>query len=258
MSQASAGPGIALVTGASSGLGRAVALGLAEAGWTVAAVARSEDGLRRLSEDAAPLGGRVLACPLDITRQADVARVVADLEDRRGPIELAVLNAGTHRAVSAATLKSEDFRDLIELNQLGTVFCLEAVLPAMIARRRGRLAIVASLAGYFGLPTAAAYAMTKAGLIAMAESLRPDLARHGVKLQVVNPGFVRTPLTDRNRFAMPFLMEVEPAARRLIRGLESKRFEITFPRRFALLLRLLQMMPYRLAFALTRRLVPEP
>ena len=257
MSQASVGHGVALVTGASSGLGRAVALGLAADGWTVAAAARSQAPLQALADEAAEFTGRILAYPLDITRHGDVLQVIADIEERLGPIDLAVLNAGTHREVSAIAPKSGDFCDLIGLNQMGTVHCIEALVPAMVARGRGRIAIVASLAGYFGLPTAAAYAMTKAGLIAMAEALRPELAGHGVTVQIVNPGFVRTPLTDRNSFPMPFLMDVEPAARRLIDGLKGSSFEITFPRRFSLLLRLLRLLPYRVAFAITRRLVPR-
>ena len=117
--------------------------------------------------------------------------------------------------------------------------------------------MVASLAGYFGLPTSAVYGASKAALINMAEALRPDLARHGIAVQIVNPGFVKTPLTDKNEFPMPFLMESADAAEAFYRGLHSSRFEITFPRRFSLLLRLLQMLPYRLSLALTRLTVPK-
>ena len=140
---------------------------------------------------------------------------------------------------------------------MGTVHCLEALLPGMIARRGGRIAVVASLAGYRGLPTSSAYGMTKAGLINMAEALKPELDGYGVRLQVVNPGFVRTPLTDRNAFAMPFLMDVEDAAEAFYRGLCSERFEIVFPRRLAYLLKILRVLPAPLAFAVTRRLVPD-
>ena len=128
----------------------------------------------------------------------------------------------------------------------------------MIERRAGRIALVASLAGYRGLPTSAAYGMTKAGLINMAEALKPELERVGIQLQIVNPGFVRTPLTDRNPFPMPFLMEPEDAAAAFYRGLQSDRFEIVFPRRFAAILKVLRCLPASLAFAVTRRLVPEP
>ena len=140
---------------------------------------------------------------------------------------------------------------------MGTAHCLEALLPGMIAQRRGRIAVVASLAGYWGLPTSAAYGMTKAGLINMAEALKPELDGYGIRMQIVNPGFVRTPLTDKNPFPMPFLMELDDAAEAFFRGLHSDRFEIVFPRRFAYLLKILRCLPAPLAFAVTRRLVPE-
>ncbi len=243
--------GHAWITGASMGIGRALALRLAQAGWQVTATARGTEKLTALTEEAS----RITPRPLDVTDREAVAKAVPDLDADR-PIDLAVLNAGTHGEVAAATLSANTFRDLIELNLMGTVHCLEALLPQMLDRRRGHIAIVASVAGYRGLPTAAAYGMTKAGLINMAEALQPELANHGVKLQIVNPGFVRTPLTDRNSFKMPFLMEPDAAAEAFYRGLMSDRFEIVFPRRFAYLMKLLRIMPNAVALRVTRRLVP--
>jgi NAD(P)-dependent dehydrogenase (short-subunit alcohol dehydrogenase family) len=193
-----------------------------------------------------------------VTDPAAVTAAVGTIERTLGPIDQAVLNAGSHQPVRATGLSAAAFRELTELNLMGTVNCLEALLPGMIARRAGRIAVVASLAGYRGLPTSAAYGMTKAGLINMAEALKPELEAYGVHMQVVNPGFVRTPLTDKNPFPMPFLMEVEDAAGAFYRGLGSKRFEIVFPRRLAYLLKVLRCLPTPLAFAVTRRLVPEP
>lgn len=246
------------ITGASSGLGRALASRMAADGWHVAASARDADKLADLARRAAGLKGHIDAYPLDVTDPMAVRTVVATIERNLGTIGLAVLNAGSHQSVRAAEFAAAPFRVLIELNLMGTVNCLEAVLPAMTARREGRVAVVASVAGYRGLPTSAAYGMTKAGLINMAEALKPELDRYGVKLQLVNPGFVRTPLTDRNSFPMPFLMEVEDAADAFYRGLQSDRFEIVFPRRFAYLLKVLRCLPAPLAFAITRRMVPNP
>ena len=124
---------------------------------------------------------------------------------------------------------------------------------SMIRRKKGHLAIVASVAGYRGLPRAAAYSATKAGLIALAEGLKFDLDRAGVKIQVINPGFVRTPLTDKNDFAMPFLMDVDDAVERIVRGLEGDAFEVVFPRRFAWMLKLLGLLPDRLYFRLVAK-----
>jgi short-subunit dehydrogenase len=250
--------GCAWITGASSGLGHALARRMAADGWRVAASARSAGPLAELAKSAGALKGEIRAFPLDVTDPAAVTAAVAAIEQVLGPIDQAVLNAGTHRPVRAAELTADAFRELAELNLMGTVHCLEALLPGMIARREGRIAVVASVAGYRGLPTSAAYGMTKAGLINMTEALKPELDGYGVRLQVVNPGFVRTPLTDKNPFPMPFLMEVEDAAEALYRGLGSKRFEIVFPRRLAYLLKVLRCLPAPLAFAVTRRLVPGP
>jgi short-subunit dehydrogenase len=117
--------------------------------------------------------------------------------------------------------------------------------------------VVASVAGYMGLPTAAAYGLSKAGVINLCESLRPELEREGILLQVVNPGFVRTPLTDRNEFEMPFLMEPDAAAKAFADGLESARFEIYFPKLFVRLMKLLRILPYGLALGLMRRTLPK-
>lgn len=249
--------GCAWITGASSGLGRALALSLARAGWSVVASARRGELLDELAREADGLPGRIAALPVDVTDAAAVSRAVAHIEVTIAPIALAVLNAGSHRVVDPARLAVEDFRSLVELNLMGTVNCLAAALPGMQRRGSGRIAIVASLAGYVGLPTAAAYGMTKAGLINMAESLRPELATQGITLQLANPGFVDTPLAARNRFAMPFLMSTPAAVAALQRGLASDRFEIVFPWRFAMLMKLLRLLPYPLLFRVTRRLAPR-
>ena len=154
---------------------------------------------------------------------------------------------------SAAEFTAEGLRDLIEINVMGTAACLEALMPRMIARGRGRIAVVASVAGYRGLPTSAYYGATKAALINLAESLRFDLARAGVTMQLIDPGFVKTPLTDRNEFPMPFLISAELAADRIASGLRSRRFEIAFPRRFVWMLKLLRCLPYALYFPLVGR-----
>ncbi len=244
------------ITGASLGLGRALALRCAREGWRVVASARGREQLESLAAEAADLSGEITPYPLDVTDAAAVAAAVQHVEAEIAPIGIAVLNAGTHRPMAAESFRAEDIEGLLKLNVLGIANCLEALLPRMIARRQGRLALVASVAGYAGLPTAAGYGASKAAVINMAESLKPELDRLGVTLQVVNPGFVQTPLTDRNDFPMPFLMPADAAAEAFFRGLGSQRFEIVFPRRFVYLMKFLRMLPYRLFFALTRRTVP--
>ena len=249
--------GVVWITGASSGLGEALARRMARAGWRVAVSARNADKLAELERSATVGPGSIHVVPLDVTDAAATAAAIARIEDELGPIDQAVLNAGTHIPVRAAALEIADFRALVDLNLMGTVHCLAPLLARMTGRGSGRIAVVASVAGYRGLPTSAAYGMTKAGLINLAEALKPELDGLGVTLQIVNPGFVRTPLTDRNPFPMPFLMEVDDAAAALQRGLRSERFEIVFPRRFAYLMKVLRWLPAPLAFALTRRLVPQ-
>ena len=238
------------ITGASMGIGAALARRLARDGAEVIASARSAE---RLAALAAAGAGRIVAWPLDITDHAAVKDAVARIEAEHGPIDVAVLNAGTHRPVSAAEFTAEGLRELMEVNVVGTAACLEALMPRMIARGRGRIAVVASVAGYRGLPTSAYYGATKAALINLAESLRFDLARAGVTIQLIDPGFVKTPLTDRNEFPMPFLISAELAADRIASGLRSRRFEIAFPRRFVWMMKLLRCLPYALYFPLVGR-----
>ena len=238
------------ITGASMGIGEALARRLARDGAEVVASARSADRLWALADGS---GGRIVPWPLDITDAVAVAAAVAGIEAARGPIDVAVLNAGTHQPVTAAEFTAEGLRRLMEINLFGAAACLEALMPRMIARGRGRIAVVASVAGYRGLPTGAYYGASKAALINLAESLKFDLDRAGVTLQVVDPGFVRTPLTDRNEFPMPFLISAELAAERIASGLTSSRFEIAFPRPFVWIMKLLRLLPYRLYFPLVGR-----
>jgi short-subunit dehydrogenase len=125
----------------------------------------------------------------------------------------------------------------------------------MRTRRAGHIAVVSSLTAYRGLPYASAYGASKAALTNMCEALKPELDEHGITITVIHPGFVKTPLTDRNEFPMPFLIEADEAARRIVDGLERGNFEITFPRRLAFLLKLARCLPYGLYFALTRLMV---
>jgi NAD(P)-dependent dehydrogenase (short-subunit alcohol dehydrogenase family) len=243
--------GPAWITGASSGIGRALALELARAGRTVAVSARRGDELERLAAEMP--AGRIAPFPVDVADAAAMARTAAASEAALGPLDLAVFNAGTHHPVSVETFGPEPFRHLMDINFMGAVNGIAAVLPGFLARRAGHIAVVSSVAGYRGLPQAAAYGPTKAALINLCEALKPDLDRYQVRISVINPGFIRTPLTDLNEFPMPFLMDADVAARRIVRGLEAGKFEITFPRRFTFMLKIARMLPYALYFPMVRR-----
>jgi short-subunit dehydrogenase len=170
------------------------------------------------------------------------------------PLDVALLNAGTYVPVDPLRLDADVFREHLEVNVMGTVHCIEAVLPAMLELRQGRIAVVASVTGYAALPRAAAYGATKAFLISMADSLRADLAGTGVEVTVINPGFVKTPLTAQNEFDMPFLIEPGQAARAIADGLEAGRPEISFPLRMAVAMKLLGSLPGALSRRYTARL----
>ena len=241
--------GIALVTGASSGIGRGVALELARRGYAVAAVARRLPELEAL---AAESGGKIFAHVGDVTDRPAMAALVGAIEAAHGPVALAFLNAGTYSADGEGHVDASTVMRTFAVNVGGTVNCLDPLTAAMVARGFGQIALNASVAGYGGLPRAVAYGATKAALINMAASLKFALDPLGVTMQVVNPGFVRTPLTDRNDFPMPFLMELDVAAKIICDGFERKGFEITFPRRLAWLMKAINLLPYSLYFPLVR------
>lgn len=243
---------IAWVTGASSGIGRAVALRLADAGWRVAASARSAE---KLDELTALRPGRIEAFPIDVTDREAVKLVARSIEQSMGAIDLALFSAGSYTRDSAGDFDAGVLAELVNLNVVGTGNCLEAVIAPMMARRRGHIAVIASVAGFIGLPGGGFYGATKAGLINLCEALFPELERAGVRLQLINPGFVDTPLTEKNDFPMPFLISQDEAAKAIVSGLASSRFEIIFPWQMAIATKLLRAMPYAISLAVTRRLL---
>ncbi|MFN0219754.1 MAG: SDR family NAD(P)-dependent oxidoreductase [Hyphomicrobium sp.] len=241
---------IAWITGASTGIGRELALRLARDGAIVAVSARSAD---KLSELAA-LSPNIRAYPVDVTDAAAVAatatRIAADL----GPIDLAVLNAGVWHPMTVSDYDLAKATESMTVNYVGVMNALAPLMLTMSARGAGQIALVASVAGYRGLPKGAAYGPTKAALINLAESVYPSLKLRGVKLQIVNPGFVETPMTAVNDFPMPFLISSEDAGQRIHEGLARDKFEIVFPRRMAILMKLLRIIRYRQYFRITGRM----
>jgi NAD(P)-dependent dehydrogenase (short-subunit alcohol dehydrogenase family) len=192
--------------------------------------------------------------PADVTRPEQLQAAVAEIQSDTARLDLAVLNAGDYRPMSLAEFDLDLFHHLNQVNYLGVVNCLAALLPLLQRQRSGQVLINASLAGYRGLPLAAPYGATKAALINLAESLRNELLDQGVRLRVINPGFVRSPLTELNEFRMPYLQDPEQAAAAILRRLDDDGFEIAFPRPFVWQMKLMRLLPYRAYFALLRRL----
>ena len=241
------------LTGASSGIGEALIGPLADRGARLAISARRADRLEALAADARARGADVRAYPVDVTDRAAVARTVAAIEADFGGIDLAILNAGGHAPAGPARFDGQQAVNTMTVNYFGVVYGIEAVVPGMLARKQGYIAGVASVSGYRALPAAGAYGASKAALIHLLNSIRFDLEPSGIRITVINPGFIKTPLTDRNRFPMPFLMPVDQAALRIVQGLERERKEIHFPKPLSWTLKALRVLPYPLYERIIRR-----
>jgi short-subunit dehydrogenase len=240
---------VAWITGGSSGIGAALAMELSRRGARVAITARRRG---KLAEVAAQAPGNVVPHPGDVRDRRGMLAVAESVESELGPIDLAVLNAGTWEQLDVANWDSTPIREHVETNLLGTVNCLDAVLPRMITRRSGVVLGVASVAGYRGYTRAEAYGTTKAAAINLLESLRIDLDRLGVNVQVVNPGFVRTELTERNDFPMPFMINAPDAARRIADAIEKEKAEAVFPLPYRIGMKLVRFAPVRPYTAVSR------
>ena len=245
--------GAAWVTGASDGIGRAVVLLLAEQGFTVYASARSKDKLEDMASGFAGQG-KIIPVPLNVSNKKACIACVKKIVRESGNLAMCILNAGIFIPMHARTMTFDDFEKTIDVNLVGTINGLLPAVQAMQKSGKGQIAIVSSTAGYGGLPKSAAYGATKAALINLAESLKFDLDQMNIKIQLVNPGFVKTPATDKNDFPMPFLMPVDKAAERTVEGLKTSSFEVTFPRRFTWMMKFVNLLPYSAYFAIVRKI----
>ncbi|WP_404378659.1 SDR family NAD(P)-dependent oxidoreductase [Caenispirillum salinarum] len=222
----------AWITGASSGIGRATALRLAGQGVKVAVSGRTEESLESLAREAEALPGSCEPFPMDVTEVEACRATVREIEAQMGGIDLALFAAGTHEDMSGADFSAERAAKVMTVNYLGVVNALDAVLPAMRGRARGRIGVVGSVAGYRGFPGLAAYGPSKAALINLCESIHGDLKRDGIRLTLFSPGFVKTRLTER-AMPTPFAITPERAAKEIVRGLSSDCFEVIFPKELA-------------------------
>jgi short-subunit dehydrogenase len=238
------------IVGASTGIGAATAQALLAAGARVAVSARSKDKLEALVADAPQ---RALVEALDFT-DANATRAAWTRVFRAWDgIDLVLVVAGTHDEMRAWDLTPGKARALLETNLHAPIDVVATILPDLLAQGHGAIGVVASLAGYRGLPRAIVYGASKAGLINFTETLYFDLRPRGIGVYLINPGFVRTPLTDRNTFRMPHLMQADDAARAMLDGLRRGDFEIDFPKAFSRQLKLMRWLPYRAYFAIVRR-----
>ena len=240
------------IIGASTGIGAATAKALLAAGARVALSARQEQKLREVAASAPD--GRALVEPLDFTDGDALHAARVRVFGAWGGCDLVLVVAGTHQEMRAWELNARDADALLKVNLNSPIAATAAVVPALLAQGHGAFGLVSSVAGYRGLPKALVYGASKAGLINFAETLHLDLRPRNIGVYLINPGFVRTPLTDKNDFKMPALITAEEAADEILRGLRSGRFEIHFPRRFTGTLKLLRHLPYRAYFAVIHRM----
>ena len=205
---------VIVITGASSGIGAALARQFARDEVILALVARRREALEAVAKSVEEAGGTAHVFPADMADRGAVSKCFDAIQSELGAVDTLIANAGIGDPTPASRYDAEVVDRIIQVNLLGVSYCIEAVLPQMVARQDGHIVGVGSLAGYRGLPGSAAYCASKAGLAALLESLR-RLRRYNVRVTTICPGFVKTPLTDRNRFPMPFLLELEDAAARM-------------------------------------------
>jgi len=246
---------VVLITGASSGIGRGLALELARRGAKLGLVARRNDLLQELAAEisAAKKNAEVLLLPADVQDAEAMRAAGLRLSSTFGHVDVLIANAGTGVTNAGAEFDASKLADVINVNVIGAANSVAAVLPEMVARGKGHLAVISSLAAYRGLPKSAAYCASKAGVSAMFESLRLDLGPRGIDVTIIHPGFIKTPLTAGRKARLPWLMEVDEAANKILSAIEKRKKSYAFPWQLATLVRIGMLMPNSLYDWLSRR-----
>tara|TARA_B100001123_G_scaffold231087_1_gene259754 strand:- start:62 stop:814 length:753 start_codon:yes stop_codon:yes gene_type:complete len=239
------------ITGASSGIGKSLALKFAKEGWQVAASARRENLLKELSE----LNNNISSFPLDVTNVEKCKEIFEQIKNKYQNIDICFFSTGTWDPKKEKDIDMEQIENTMNTNFFGTLNCIKTVEEYFKNKKNGHISIVSSVAGYRGLPNSTGYGASKAALNNLAESLYFDFGRHNVRVSLVSPGFIKTPMTDKNEFRMPFLKTPEYAADKIYNGLvNSSSFEIDFPKELTLILKLLKILPNRLYLYLIKKL----
>ena len=239
------------ITGASTGIGRALAIKFAKNGWNVAASARRESLLKELGE----LNQNIYSFPLDVTDKEKCKEVFKKIEDKFKTIDISFFSTGTWDPGKEKEIDVEQIENVMKVNFFGTLNCIKSVEKYYRNKKSGHISIVSSIAGYRGLPNSTGYGPSKSALNNLAESLFFDFKRYGVRVSLISPGFIKTPMTDKNDFKMPFLRTTDFAADKIYEGLvNSNKFEIHFPKQLTLILKLLRILPYTLYLKLISKL----
>jgi short-subunit dehydrogenase len=234
---------VVLVTGASSGIGRALAVELGRRGARVGLTARRAEELMKVAGEVERAGGQAMALPADVRNAEEMKGVAGRVRERWGGTDVLIANAGMSTTTFGARLEAGEAGDVISINVIGVVNSVAAVLPDMLARGRGHLVAISSLASYRGLPKSGAYSASKAAVSTFFESLRVDLRKSGIDVTVIHPGFIRTPMTAGRTKKLPFLLEADDAACRILRAVERRARTYAFPWQLAGLVRLMRHLP---------------
>ncbi len=238
------------ITGASSGIGKALAIKFANEGWQVAASARRENLLKELNSQ----NPNIHPFPLDVKNESETKNIFLNIVKKFKTIDIVVFCTGIHDPDAEKKLSSEKIREIMETNFFGTLNSIMAVNNHFREKKSGHISIVSSVAGYRGLPAASGYCASKAALTSLAESLYFDFKRYNVRVSLISPGFIKTPMTDKNKFPMPLIKSPEFAAEKMFVGLTKKNvFEIHFPIAFTMIMKLLKIMPNWLYFFIIKK-----
>ena len=228
------------ITGASSGIGKALAIKFANEGWQVAASARRENLLKELNEKYS----NIHSFPLDVTDSEKCKTISVEILNKLKNIEICVFCSGIHDPQSEKKFSLEKIRQIMETNFFGTINSINCIIDYYKEKKSGQISIVSSVAGYRGLPAAGAYCASKSALSSFAESLYLDMKRFNVRVSVINPGFIKTPMTDQNDFKMPMIKSAEFAADQIYVGLTKKNsFEIHFPKSLTYIMKFIKILP---------------
>ena len=239
------------ITGASSGIGKSLALKFAKEGWNVAISARRENLLNEISES----NENIKSFPLDVTDKIKCKDVFDKVKNQFGNVDICFFLTGTWSPKKEKDIDVEQIENVFKVNFFGTLNCIKAVEEYFKNKKDGTITIVSSIAGYRGLPNTTGYGPSKSALISLAESLYFDFEKHNVRVCLVSPGFIKTPMTDKNDFKMPFLKTPEFSADKIYDGLINKKnFEIHFPKELTLTLKLLKLLPSKVYFNLVKKL----
>ena len=235
------------ITGASSGIGKALSIKFAQEGWIVAASARREGLLQELTK----IDQNIHSFPLDVTNPEQCKKVFEDIKNKFNNIEISIFGTGIHDPNSEKKFNLEKIREIMEVNYFGTMNSINSVYDYYNEKKSGQISIISSVAGYRGLPAAGAYCASKSALTSFTESLRFEMIRKNVRVSLVSPGFIKTPMTDQNDFPMPMIKSPEFAAEQIYIGLTKKTgFEIHFPKAFTFFLKFLRILPNSVYFKL--------